>query len=283
MEYFVSRHHWLDAQTRPLKKHLQRLVDTAQQILAQEGVPQNGIETAETEERVPVPVGKPAALEKVKALLMRRWLWAGTAAVLVALIALFVFLPGETAEQHYNTGVDLLEDSQYDLAILEFDKAIKLDANNAESYYNRGLTCYYSGEYDRAIADFTRAVELDPNYTDAYHFRADAYLNKGEYGMAIDGFSKAIELNPGYYYAYYDRGITYYYKGEYDMAVADITRAIEINSNDADFYRLRGIIYLNTGEYDRAEATADLEECIELSQDRSLTEMAEQALEELSG
>jgi len=70
MEYFISRHHWLDAQTRPLKKHLQRLVDTAQQILAQEGVPQNGVEAAETEERVLVPVGKPAALEKVKTLLM---------------------------------------------------------------------------------------------------------------------------------------------------------------------------------------------------------------------
>ena len=36
MEFFVSSHHWLDAQTPPLEKHLQRLADTIQQLLTQE-------------------------------------------------------------------------------------------------------------------------------------------------------------------------------------------------------------------------------------------------------
>jgi len=36
MEFFVSSHHWLDAQTAPLEKHLQRLADTVQQLLTQE-------------------------------------------------------------------------------------------------------------------------------------------------------------------------------------------------------------------------------------------------------
>jgi len=36
MEFFVSSHHWLDAQTPPLEKHLQRLTNTIQQLLTQE-------------------------------------------------------------------------------------------------------------------------------------------------------------------------------------------------------------------------------------------------------
>lgn len=50
MDFFVSSHHFLDAQTRPLKKHLQRLTDTVQQLLTRERVPQKGIEIAEAEE-----------------------------------------------------------------------------------------------------------------------------------------------------------------------------------------------------------------------------------------
>ena len=50
MDYFVSSHQWLDAQTGPLEKHLQRLTDTVQQILARKRVPQEAIERAEAEE-----------------------------------------------------------------------------------------------------------------------------------------------------------------------------------------------------------------------------------------
>ena len=50
MDYFVSSHQWLDAQTGPLKKHLQRLTDTVQQILARKRVPQEAIKRAEAEE-----------------------------------------------------------------------------------------------------------------------------------------------------------------------------------------------------------------------------------------
>jgi hypothetical protein len=51
MDFFVSSHHWLDAQTGPLKKHLKRLTDTVQQILARKGAPREVIERAEAEEK----------------------------------------------------------------------------------------------------------------------------------------------------------------------------------------------------------------------------------------
>ena len=50
MDYFVSSHQWLDAQTGPLEKHLQRLTDTVQQILARKRVPQKAVGKAEAEE-----------------------------------------------------------------------------------------------------------------------------------------------------------------------------------------------------------------------------------------
>jgi branched-chain amino acid transport system substrate-binding protein len=129
MDFFVSRHHFLDALTLPLEKHLKRLADTVQQILARKGASQEAIEKAEAEEKArreakeaeekakkeeeearakreaeearktreakekraePVGVGVP--------LLKRWWLWSGAAVVLVALICLLVFLPRGTEE-----------------------------------------------------------------------------------------------------------------------------------------------------------------------------------------
>ena len=54
--FFVSSRHWLDAQTPPLTKHLQRLADTVQQLLTQERVPQKSIEMPEAKEKSAVSV-----------------------------------------------------------------------------------------------------------------------------------------------------------------------------------------------------------------------------------
>ena len=50
MEFFVSSHHFLDAQTPPLEKHLRQLTNTVQQLLTRKRVPPKGIEIAEAEE-----------------------------------------------------------------------------------------------------------------------------------------------------------------------------------------------------------------------------------------
>ena len=51
MDFFISRHQYLDALTPPLEKHLQRLTDTVQQILSRERVPPEGIGITEVEEK----------------------------------------------------------------------------------------------------------------------------------------------------------------------------------------------------------------------------------------
>ncbi len=51
MDFFISRHHFLDALTPPIEKHLQRLTETTQQILSRKGIPGEDIEIAEAEER----------------------------------------------------------------------------------------------------------------------------------------------------------------------------------------------------------------------------------------
>ena len=66
---------------------------------------------------------------------------------------------------------------------------------------------------------------------------------------------------------------------EYDKAIPDFSKAIELEPNLAQPYFGRGVTYAALGK--KAEAIADLERCIELSQEPGLTQQAEQLLEQL--
>src|SRR5258708_14050634 len=60
-----------------------------------------------------------------------------------------------------------------DLAILDLDKAIRLDRNNAIAFRNRGFINTRMQRYDRAIRDFDEAIRLDPRV--GSHFSGLAY------------------------------------------------------------------------------------------------------------
>ena len=53
--------------------------------------------------------------------------------------------------------------------------AIELDSQYAIAYYNRGIAYYSLGQYELAIADYDEAIRLDPQYAEAYCNRGTAY------------------------------------------------------------------------------------------------------------
>ncbi len=62
--------------------------------------------------------------------------------------------------------------SQFDAAIADFDKALKLDPNYAEAYGNRAIAQLYQGKTSEAFADYGHAVRLDSQNPKVYVNRA---------------------------------------------------------------------------------------------------------------
>jgi tetratricopeptide (TPR) repeat protein len=56
-----------------------------------------------------------------------------------------------------------LAKKDYDKAISEYTKAIKLDPKNVDAYYNRALVYEYKNDYDKAISDYSEVIRLEPN------------------------------------------------------------------------------------------------------------------------
>lgn len=85
---------------------------------------------------------------------------------------------------------------QWDNAIDEYNKIIKINPRYAEAYYNRGLLYGMKGNEDQAISDFSKAIEMNPRDAGAYNNRGNAYFYKGQYVKSVSDWTKAIVINP---------------------------------------------------------------------------------------
>ncbi|MBW4535469.1 MAG: tetratricopeptide repeat protein [Pleurocapsa minor HA4230-MV1] len=73
-------------------------------------------------------------------------------------------------------------------------QAQEANLNSAEAYYNRGFSYAEQGKYELAIADFNQAIKIDPNNALPYIGRADLYVVQGKNKLARTDLEKAKQL-----------------------------------------------------------------------------------------
>jgi tetratricopeptide (TPR) repeat protein len=138
--------------------------------------------------------------------------------------------PGH-ALYYSNRGDDYLNSGHYDLAIVEYTKAIELDPTLASLYYNRGLTYSHQGKYDLSIVDYTKSIEIDPEYADSYNNRCRDYYISEKYEDALLDCEKALALAPNTDYMLDLRASIYVALGRNEEAIQDFEHILEISSN----------------------------------------------------
>ena len=143
------------------------------------------------------------------------------------------------------------EKGELDLAIADYDAAIRLDPGSPTAFNNRGTLWRRKKNTDRAVADFTEAIRLDPLYAAAYNNRGITWRFQ-DLDRAIADYSEAIRIDPSYFIAYNNRGNSYREKKEFDRAIADFTEAIRIQPRYAFAYANRGMVYRVKNDYQRA-------------------------------
>jgi tetratricopeptide (TPR) repeat protein len=100
----------------------------------------------------------------------------------------------------------------------------------AHYYTSRGISYYFEGNYELALADFNRAIKYDRDAHMAYAYRGHTYYIQKKYDMAILDYNKAIDISPvSGYYCY--RGKAYYKKKLFDSAIKEFVKAIRLASN----------------------------------------------------
>jgi tetratricopeptide (TPR) repeat protein len=81
-----------------------------------------------------------------------------------------------------------------DLALGDYNSAIKFESKNAQSYDYRGDIYRQKGDLDRALLDYDRASKLDPSYVAAYYGRGRVFETKKDIDKAREAYNAAIKM-----------------------------------------------------------------------------------------
>ena len=100
---------------------------------------------------------------------------------ILGILSLFIFISSAFAQklelvqnspkavEAYNRGLELQNSGNAEAALVEYDKAIRIDPKMAEVYLSRGNIYAERGNGEAALADYTKVIELNPADGLAYY------------------------------------------------------------------------------------------------------------------
>ncbi len=107
---------------------------------------------------------------------------------------------------------------------------ITIDTDPANRLHNSGSRTY---NYDEAIEDINKAIKLYPDFAYAYYNRANLYAISNMLPEAYDDYTRAIELNPSFGEAYYNRGLVQIFMKDTRKGCLDLSKAGELGIENA--------------------------------------------------
>jgi len=173
---------------------------------------------------------------------------------------------------HNNMGYSYQVSGEYEKALQEYMKAIRIDPN-AVIAYGGLLWIYldYLGEPDSALVWSSKMIKDNPQ-------NAWGYLNLGSAWVCLDSLSKAeeayiraLKINPDLILNLYRLAHVYRLQKKYDKAIAILNRIPEINQNETSAYYDIGVNYQSMGnqkeayKYFSIYKNAMKEECLKQS------------------
>lgn len=163
-----------------------------------------------------------------------------------------------------------LRQNHPDLAIADFDVAIRYAPWSISAFVDRGIARVMLGMYEEAEADFRRATRLHAislsrdsrTLAMAHCGLGQVAFRSGKNEDALREYGEAIRLNPSDPSGYLGRGETLAASKRLELAIADYTQAIQLLPTMARAYTFRGDALSLLGRDD--EAMADFDAAIRL-------------------
>ncbi|GEM_PF-3321560 len=156
----------------------------------------------------------------------------------------------------------------YDSALKDLNKAIGL--KEADRFYiERGKLYKTIEKFSEALLDLNKAIKLNTNLSEAYSLCGSIYWEYKNYNEAINNWNKFIELEPDNAKGYSFRGYNRALLQEYELALIDIKKAISLESDNSLYYFHLATTYMLMLNLD--EARRFFQKSYELGDEGALT------------
>ena len=211
-----------------------------------------------------------------------------------------------TRADNYNPGTESVfcamiwyytEISQFDTAILYFEKALKAGTDNPETFRNGGIAYERTGDFENAERCFRTALQLNPQFDEVRDLLADHYIFLGETEKSVTLYreylkdsprnirtlsrlvfclsqnnqaddalalaQETIRLYPNSPVGYVDLAYVHLNGGNADLALATAEKALDVSPLDAEALRVKAIAYSEKRQDKDAQKSFDAALAIE--------------------
>jgi Flp pilus assembly protein TadD len=98
--------------------------------------------------------------------------------------------------QHYNEGVELMLEKNFEEAENQFRKALERNENFAEAHNNLAYVLRKQGadHFDEALTHYNRAIELKPEIPEPYMYRGVLHMQMGNKDLALKDHDKLLQM-----------------------------------------------------------------------------------------
>jgi tetratricopeptide (TPR) repeat protein len=102
----------------------------------------------------------------------------------------------QEAFEHFQKGIGFQERGFFDVAVQEYEKALKLEPGNIDILLNCGAACLQRGWVEKAIELLVRVLEQDTDNTLALYNLGKAFLYSEDHEAALEVFRRLVKLSP---------------------------------------------------------------------------------------
>jgi tetratricopeptide (TPR) repeat protein len=162
---------------------------------------------------------------------------------------------------HYVRASTLQDMGKHNEAILGFQTAISLKADNTEPYFELGYSYYQLGKKELALEAYKKATKQEECPDELYLMIAQIYSELKENDKALEAYyiakEKISKKSDLYTKVLFNIGLLELLKDNYDKAEPAFLELIRLNPKDYNPYSKLIQIYYHQKEYDKAKSYKD--------------------------
>ncbi len=152
-----------------------------------------------------------------------------------------------------NKGNIHAKNKNYVMAIDNYEKAIQLEPTCSDTWLNIGNILHEQKKFNEAIECFNNAIHLDQFNLNAINAKGNTLTQLRKYSDAISYFDRALAINSDFYDGWTNKGWALQHLSRFEEAIACYDKALSLNPNNALALSNKGVLLFDLDRYDEAE------------------------------
>lgn len=170
----------------------------------------------------------------------------------VILIVLILILASSCKKEQAVIDSNNAEIQSSDPVITQITEAIKSRPGDHSLYYERAGFLYERENYELAIVDLNKAISIDSSQADYYHLLSDVFLDYYKSGEALNIMENVVKRFPERIPSLLKLGELQLILKQYDASFFTVQKILNLDNQNAEAFFLMGMLFRAQDDKERA-------------------------------